>query len=138
MISLHLALWALTFLPRTCRLYTQCLCLPLGIPLADEDEEGLSAVITLLGIQMNTEQGTLSLPAEKLEWILHELELWADRKWCCRRHMLDSPIQLVQHAARVVRPGRSFLHDLIALLQGGCQDNYYIHLNKKVHSDIHW
>ena len=52
--------------------------------------------------------------------------------------MLESFIGLLHHAARVVRPGRSFLCHLINLLQGTRQNNNFICLNNEVRADIHW
>ena len=109
----------------------------LGVPLAEDKCEGPSTSITFLGIQVDTEQGTLSLPADKLSRIQKELEAWRDRKWC-RRRMLESLIGLLHHAARVVRPGRSFLRRLINLLQGTRHNNHFIRLNKEARADIHW
>ena len=102
--------------------------------MAENKCEGPSTSITFIGIQVDTEQGTLSLPADKLSRIQKELEAWRDRKWC-RRRMLESLIGLLHHAAWVVRPGRSFLRRLINSLQGTWHNNHFI---KEARADIHW
>ena len=109
----------------------------LGIPLAEEKEEGPSTAITFLGIHLDTVLGTLSLPSVKIQRILKELGNWKSRR-CCRRRELESLIGLLHHAARVVRPGRSFIQRLIFHLRGGRQDNHFIRLNKEARADIHW
>ena len=109
----------------------------LGIPLAEEKCEGPSTVLTFLGIQIDTVHMTLSLPAEKLGRIQCELEQWSSRR-SCRRRELESLIGLLHHAARVVRPGRSFLHRLISLLRGRRNDAKYIRLNSEARADIWW
>ena len=85
----------------------------LGVPLAEEKCEGPSTSIIFLGILIDTETKMLSLPREKLVRVQSELVQWANRK-CCRRRQLESLIGLLHNAARVVRPGRSFLHRLIS------------------------
>ena len=52
--------------------------------------------------------------------------------------MLESLIGLLHYAARVVRPGKSFLRCLINLLQGTRHNNHFIRLNKEARADIHW
>ena len=109
----------------------------LGVPLAEDKEEGPATALTFLGIRIDTVKGTLSLPSEKVARLHKELGQWNCRR-CCRRRELESLIGLLHHAARVVRPGRSFVHRLIAHLRGGRQDNHFIRLNKEARGDIRW
>ena len=81
--------------------------------------------------------GTLSLPHEKLDRIQRKLQSWSQRKWC-RRRELESLIGLLHHAARVVRPGRSFLHRLISLLCGERLNDHFIRLIKEAFADVYW
>ena len=109
----------------------------LGIPLAEEKCEGPCTVLTFLGIQIDTVRMSLSLPAEKLDRIQRELERWSSRK-SCRRRELESLLGLLHHAARVVKPGRSFLHRLTSLLKGRRREAQYIRLNAEARADIMW
>ena len=84
--------------------------------MAAEKEEGPTTRIMILGIQIDTVKGVLTLPDEKLLRIQQELICWDGRRWCKRRE-LESLIGLLHHVAQVVRPGRSFLHWLISHLQ---------------------
>ena len=68
-----------------------------GIPLAEENCEGTGTLFTFLGIEVNTIDTTLLLPATKLEQIQRELEQWSHRK-SCRRQELESLIGLLHHA----------------------------------------
>ena len=43
------------------------ICAALGIPLADDKQDGPTAVITLLGIIIDTMKGELRLPGDKLQ-----------------------------------------------------------------------
>ena len=108
----------------TCSNYMRIIREVSGIPLAEEKCEGPHTMLTFLGIQIDTVQMTLSLPAEKLDRIHGELEAWSSRR-SCRRRELESLLGLLSHAARVVRPGRSFLHRLFSLLRGRRREAQY-------------
>ena len=89
---------------------------------------------------IDTVAGELRLPPEKLQRVRDTLGRWGDRRACSRRE-LESLIGLLNHACKVVRPGRSFLRRMIDLLRsrstrpGG---NSFIHLNMSCRADIAW
>lgn len=70
--------------------------------------EGPTHCLTFLGIKVDTQAGALRLPQEKLGPIRSALRQWQHRKSCTKRE-LESLIGTLQHACRVVRPGKSFL-----------------------------
>ena len=90
-------------------------CAELGVPLALDKCEGPSTCLTFLGIELDTKTRTLRLPRDKLARILDTLETWQEKK-VCRRKELESLVGLLHHACKIVRPGRSFLRRMIALL----------------------
>ena len=112
-------------------------CLRLGVPLAPEKREGPSPVITFLRITIDTLQGQLRLPEEKLQRLMQALSEWLRRKVCTRRE-LESLIGTLQHACKVIRPGRSFLRRAISLLSVAKQPHHHIRLNHKFRSDLMW
>ncbi len=77
--------------------------------------EGPATTITFLGIELNTVARTLHLPYEKLRRLLWLVTEWKGKR-CCTKRELQSLIGQLQHATCVVRPGRSFLRRVIALL----------------------
>ena len=79
-------------------------CEELGVPLALEK------------LEMNTEEGVLRLPEKKLVRLRGLLAQWSQRR-SCRRQQLESLIGTLQHACRVVRPGKAFLRRMIDLLR---------------------
>ena len=83
-------------------------CRDLGVPLAIEKLEGPSQCLTFLGIEIDTASSQLHLPVDKLARLKALLAQWAARQSCQRRHM-ESLVGSLQHACRVVRPGRAFL-----------------------------
>ena len=56
----------------------------------------------------------------------------------CRRRELESLVGLLQHAAKVVYPGRSFLHRMIVLLQSTRRASRVIRLNRGFKADLCW
>ena len=114
-------------------------CADLGVPLAEEKLEGPSECLTFLGIEIDTRAGLLRLPAEKLTRLQRQLRTWAPRK-VCRRRQLESLIGVLQHAGRVVRPGRTFTRRMIDLLsiRGAQSSHHHIRLNQQFQADLQW
>ena len=90
-------------------------CEELGVPLAPEKREGPSAIIVFLGILIDSQAGVLRLLEDKLRRLLKLTREWLQRKACTRRE-LESLIGSLQHACKVIKPGRSFLRQAISLL----------------------
>ena len=111
-------------------------CAELGVPLALDKCEGPSTCLTFLGIELDTETRTLRLPRDKLARILDTLEMWQEKK-VCRRKELESLVGLLHHACKIVRPGRSFLRCMIALLSTA-NDRHVIRLNRAFRADLAW
>ena len=111
-------------------------CSELGIPIAAHKSEGPATHITFLGIVIDTLAGELRLPAEKLDHIRRLLAGWGDRKSCTRKE-LESLIGNLNHACKVIRPGRSFLRWMIDLLHQ-CRKTHHIRLNCNFRSDLQW
>ena len=114
-------------------------CEELGIPLAVDKLEGPADRLTFLGIEIDTQAGVLRLPPEKLVRLKAALVKWAAKK-SCRRRQLESLIGTLQHASQVVRPGRSFLRQMIDLLRlpGATKGHHHIRLNRGFRADLRW
>ena len=79
----------------------------------------------------------LSLPADKLRSLKGELAKWRLRKSCIKKELL-SLIGQLNHAAKVIRPGRTFLRRLIDLSCSVSCLHHHIRLNVSARSDIAW
>ena len=115
-------------------------CTKLGVPMAAEKKEGPTTALVFLGILLDTVAGELRLPEDKLQRLRDLLEQWGTKK-VCRRKELESLIGLLNHACKVVRPGRSFLRRLIDLLhQTGNrpEGDSLIRLSNACRADIAW
>ena len=83
-------------------------CARLGVPVAAHKRVGPATCLTCLGIEIDTVAFQLRLPQDKLLRLWDLLTEWGDSKVCERRE-LESLIGTLNHACKVVRPGRSFL-----------------------------
>ena len=81
----------------------------------------------------------MRLPADKLSRLRDMLAHWSSLK-SCRRQQLESLIGTLQHACRVVKPGRAFLRRAIDLLRtpGATKGHHHLRLNRECRADIQW
>ena len=81
----------------------------------------------------------MRLPADKLSRLKDLLAHWSLRK-SCRRQQLESLIGTLQHACRVVKPGRAFLRRAIDLLRntGATKGHHHLPLNREFRADLQW
>ena len=115
-------------------------CSQLGVPMASHKRDGPTTCLIFLGIQVDTVTRELRLPEEKLHRLRTLLQEWGARK-SCQRRQLESLIRLLNHACKVVRPGRSFLRRLLDLLHATGsrpEGNSIIRLNRLCQGDIAW
>ena len=120
----------------------EAVCTSLGVPLAAHKREGPTTCLTFLGIELDSVAGVLRLPEDKLQRLTTILREWGDRKACTRKE-LESLIGLLNHACKVVRPGRTFLRRMIDLLTStGAssipRQHHHIRLNREFRADLAW
>ena len=86
----------------------------LGIPVAEglDKNVGPATVVTVLGIEIDTDAQEIRLPEEKFTTLLSTLATWLTRHSCTKRELL-SLIGSLSFAAKVVPPGRTFVRRLI-------------------------
>ena len=114
-----------------------CLCKRLGVPVADRKVEGLDTSLVFLGIQLDTVCGELRLPREKLTRLKVAIQQWQQKKSCTKRELL-SIIGQLQHACKVVRPGRTILRRMIDLSTKAKEMHRHLRLNAAFRSDLQW
>ena len=112
-------------------------CRRLGVPVAPEKCAGPSTVMVFLGFELDTDAMVVRLPEEKLRRILGMVQAWRGKK-ACRKRDLESLLGHFQHAATVIRPGRTFVHRLIELLSAFQNRDHWIRLNDVTRSDLCW
>ena len=110
-------------------------CCRLGFPVADEKTVGPATLITFLGIEVDSVGMQLRLPMVKLKKLKELVASWRKRKGC-RKRELQSLAGHLNHACKVVRPGRRFLRGIFGLLSHfGRRD---IRLNAGFRADLEW
>ena len=109
----------------------------LHIPVAIEKLEGSTMVIIFLGIELDTQLMILRLPQEKLCELWTLLTQWQTKKFCLKKD-LQSLVGKLQHACKVVRPGRTFLCRMLELLKGTLRRQCFIRLNTAFRSNFSW
>ena len=93
--------------------------------------------LSFLGLQLDTNEMVLRLPADKLAHLMEMLSAWRGKKACRKRELL-SLVGVLSHASKAVRPGRAFLRRLIDLLMVVKHLDHYVRLNGSAGSDIEW
>ena len=78
------------------------------LALALEKIEGPSQYLTFLGITLDTQFTQACLPDNKLSQLRSDVAAWMTRKNTTKRQIL-SLVGLLQHATKVVTPGRTFV-----------------------------
>lgn len=109
----------------------------LGITMAPEKTVGPSTCLVFLGIEVNSVTQTLRLPQEKLSKLRLMLTQWEGKRSCTRRE-LESLIGYLSHACKVIRPGRTFLRYLIALLKVAHRPYHHVRISKGCQADLKW
>ena len=113
------------------------ICQDLGISLALEKLEGPSQCLTFLGIVLDTQHMEARLPPDKLSCIRSQLSAWLPQKKATKWEVL-SLVGLLQHACKVVRPGRSFMSRMYSTATKLKHLSHFTRLNKNFRSDLYW
>ena len=98
---------------------------------------GLRSVPKIFSAVVDTERGELHLPANKLIRLQQTIRYWVSKRSCTKRELV-SLIGQLQHAATVVRQGRTFLRRMIDLAACFSRLDYHIRLNAQFPSDLQW
>ena len=109
----------------------------LGVPVAEEKLVGPSVCLTFLGIELDTDRMLRRLPQSKLTELQSLVMEWLPKKYGKVKD-LQSLVGKLQHACKVVRPGRTFLRRMFELLRGVGRRREFVRLNTDFKSDLWW
>ncbi len=109
----------------------------LRVPLAPHKVEGPATTLTFLGIELDSVAAELRLPQAKLRELKVLVATWLTKRFCTVRE-LESLIGKLQHATKVVRPGRTFLRRMFELKGSARKGQRFIRLNASFKSDLAW
>ena len=107
----------------------------LGLPLATEKLTPPTRVIKWLGITVNANDRTLSLPVTKVKEFLHEMTTLHAKHKLCRKDV-QSLAGKINHISKVCRPARLFMARILAYLRG--HPPGYTPVPQGVRADIRW
>ena len=120
------------------------LCEEQGVPVAPEKTEGPKSTLTFLGIEIDAQALQLRLPEDKLADLKARLAYWGPgpssrtaRRLGKKRDLL-SLIGVLHHAAKVIKPGRTFVRSLIDASMTVKSLDHHVHLNARARADITW
>ena len=113
------------------------ICQRLGVKLSLNKLEGPTVSLSFLGIQLDTERLEVRLPEEKMDNLSQLLLEWRQKRNCTKRELL-SLMGVLHHACQVVRPGRTFLRQMIELSKVVKQPYHHLRLNTEFRSDLEW
>ena len=99
--------------------------------------EGPTTALTFLGIVLDTSRMEARLPKEKLTRLQSTVAEWMGKRKATKREIL-SLIGQLQHAAKVVRAGRTFVARMYSLASKLKELHFYTRLNASFQSDLCW
>ena len=117
--------------------YMRAVCAELGVPLAEEKTEGPSTKLTFLGIQLDTESQTISIPSAKVKEIHDLFIVYTSRRYATKREILSVCGQL-GFATKCVPAGRIFLRRMLTLAHKVKNLDYKIKLTEGSRADLQW
>ena len=109
----------------------------LGVPLEPSKLEGPDTSLSFLEIEVDTIKLQICLPSDKLSRLKEKLADTVTQKYMSKQN-LQSLTSLLQHATKVVHPGRPFLHRLDTLQQVGTLLSHQFRLNLAAWADLLW
>ena len=109
----------------------------LGFPIAIEKLEGPTPRLEFLGFELDSQSMEVRLSLSKLQELQALIHSWVGRKSCERRE-LESLVGKLAHAAKVVKPGKTFMRRMFELLRGARKPHHRIRLNLSFRSDLLW
>ena len=91
---------------------------------------------TCLGVLIDTEKGTISIPPEKLRDVTDAVRHWMTKDFATKRQ-LQSILGLLLYVHKCVKPARVFLNRMLEVLRSG-HGRQKIHLTPDFKRDLGW
>ena len=107
----------------------------LGVLIAEDKTVWPSTVITFLSIEIDSVAQELRLPSEKLARISASLHSWMNHRSATKRE-LQSLAGISEDAARIVRPGKTFLRRIYKAIASLAKPHHHNKLNVTLRSEI--
>ena len=108
----------------------------LGLTISQKKLVPPSTKATCLGVVIDTKEGTVSIPPEKIAHINESILLW-QAKTTCTRKQLQSLLGHLLYIHKCVKPSRFFVNRMLQLLRNE-YDSETITLTGDFHRDLRW
>ena len=113
----------------------QSICGESGVPLAGEKTVGPAQVLTFLGLEINTVDRTVCVPADKLLSASRQIEQALGWRKISLKN-IQSLVGSLNFLCRAIPSGRAFLRRLIALSSGLKQPHHRVRISKGARLDL--
>ena len=113
------------------------MCQDIGIPIAQKKTFYPDTTMTFLGLEIDTINNQVRLPADKLNRCIEEIQELVKSK-STRLRKLQSIIGLLNFACQVILPGRAFLRRLIDLTIGKEAPHHWIKISSVTEDLLVW
>ena len=109
----------------------------LNIPVAEDKLFGPAKQLPFLGINIDTENFIISIPADKINEVTNQMHKWCTRRTCTQTQ-LQSLVGKFTFFSKVIRAGRIFNRRLIDLIHSVKRPSHHITITKPAREDIQW
>ena len=111
------------------------MCEQFGVPMAEEKTIGPTSVLTFLGLEINTNHMTVSIPQDKLQRLYDELSsLLTCKKTTLKT--LQSVTGLLNFCCRAIPAGRAFIRRFYDAMTGLSKPHHHVRVNVEMKKDI--
>ena len=108
----------------------------LGFDISQKKIITPSTRVTCLGVDINTENFTVSIPSDKVKEIIDTCSTWGSKKVCTKRE-LQSLLGKLLYITKCVKSSRFFLNRMLEVLRNS-QKRAKIQLTPEFHRDFNW
>ncbi len=112
-------------------------CWLTGFRGKQEKREGPTTCLSALGIEVDTVDWELRIGAQRLAMVMGKLVAWKGRSRASKREIASLHRHL-SFIARVVKPGRIFLHRVVEEMESISNSDDFIELSAEFHTELDW
>ena len=105
--------------------FLTCLLSDLGLEVSTKKLVRPSTSVICLGILIDSQHRTISIPPEKLTQIVNLCHLWAGKTYCSKRD-LQSLLGHLLYIAKCVKPAQIFLNRMLQTLRDNASKKNFI------------
>ena len=116
--------------------YLYKLLIDLGFDISEKKVVTPATKVTCLGVEINSENFTVSITEEKLQDITNLCELWSEKTHCTKKE-LQSLLGKLLYITKCVKSSRFFLNRMLELLRSANKQEKII-LSKEFKQDLNW